>query len=187
MSKTEQSKITQHLPNIISWMRIVAVLILLLTEPLSLSFYLIYTFCGISDILDGYIARKTSSVSKFGAALDSISDFVFSVIVIIILLPIIEWKSWIVLWFVAIAAIRLLTLAVCFIKFRKFAFLHTYLNKATGFLIFLLVFTMSVFSINVSIIIACSIATLSAIEELAIMLKSKKIDRDIKSIIERYN
>ena len=64
-------------PNICTMLRIVGTVGLLLIRPLTLPFYLLYTFCGITDVLDGTIARATNSTSEFGARLDSISDLIF--------------------------------------------------------------------------------------------------------------
>ena len=46
------------IPNYISFSRIVFSLLLILTKPLSVDFYVIYIICGFSDIMDGFIARK---------------------------------------------------------------------------------------------------------------------------------
>ena len=54
-------------PNICTMLRIVGTVGLLLIRPLTLPFYLLYTFCGITDVLDGTIARATNSTSEFGA------------------------------------------------------------------------------------------------------------------------
>ena len=56
-------------PNICTMLRIVGTVGLLLIRPLTLPFYLLYTFCGITDVLDGTIARATNSTSEFGARL----------------------------------------------------------------------------------------------------------------------
>ena len=53
-------------PNICTMLRIVGTVGLLLIRPLTLPFYLLYTFCGITDVLDGTIARATNSTSEFG-------------------------------------------------------------------------------------------------------------------------
>ena len=37
-------------------------------------------FCGLTDVMDGIIARKTNTVSDFGAKLDTGADFIFAVI-----------------------------------------------------------------------------------------------------------
>ena len=71
--------------NYISISRIVISLALLITKPLSPIFLFIYLIIGLSDILDGYIARKTCSTSKLGEKLDSMADMIFDVILIIIL------------------------------------------------------------------------------------------------------
>lgn len=180
-------KIVKHIPNTISVFRMGAALGLLLTKPLSALFFAIYMFCGISDALDGYIARKTGHTSKLGAALDSLSDFIFIVVLVIILIPAIKWQWWHILWVLVIATIRFATLAVSVAKFKKPAFLHTYANKLTGLLLFLLVFAFVLPDISVMVIIILSVATLSAIEEFVIMVKSKTLNRDIKSIWDIEN
>lgn len=38
-------------------------------------------------MMDGAVARKTGSVSKFGSKLDSVADFVFIVVCLIKILP----------------------------------------------------------------------------------------------------
>ena len=40
-------------------------------------FYVLYLIAGLSDMVDGIIARKTDSVSEFGQRLDGVVDFVF--------------------------------------------------------------------------------------------------------------
>lgn len=59
-------------PNYITAARIVgAVGLLLLSvthQPLT-AFWLIYAFCGITDMADGYIARRFSAVTKTGELL----------------------------------------------------------------------------------------------------------------------
>ena len=48
----------KYLANLISLARILLSFLLLLTGPLTLPFYFIYGLCGVSDMLDGYLARK---------------------------------------------------------------------------------------------------------------------------------
>ena len=38
-------------------------------------------------MFDGFVVRKTDTVSKFGARLDTIADFVFVIVCLIKLLP----------------------------------------------------------------------------------------------------
>lgn len=72
-------KIKQILPNTITLLRLVTLPFLIysfnnLSIPLTFSIFLVSI---ISDLLDGYIARKLNSTSKLGAYLDIFVDFVF--------------------------------------------------------------------------------------------------------------
>ena len=59
------------LPNIITLFRIAGSLSLLLCDVANDSFWIIYALCGISDIVDGWLARMLKCVTKAGALLDS--------------------------------------------------------------------------------------------------------------------
>ena len=45
---------------------------------------------------DGTIARKTKTVSEFGARLDTVADFVFVAVCLVKILPLIHLSVW--LW-----------------------------------------------------------------------------------------
>ena len=57
----------KHIANIVTGCRISGSLLLLCFPAFSVEFYIIYILCGISDMIDGTIARKTNSNSEFGA------------------------------------------------------------------------------------------------------------------------
>ena len=78
---------TKHIANILTSCRILGSVLLLFIPAFSLGFYIIYFFCGLSDMLDGTIARKTNTVSSFGSKLDTAADFVFMTICALKLLP----------------------------------------------------------------------------------------------------
>ena len=67
----------KHIANIITGSRIIFSLLLVFIPLSSAWFCVFYLFCGLTDMIDGAIARKTGSVSKFGARLDTVTDFVF--------------------------------------------------------------------------------------------------------------
>ena len=52
-------------------MRMAASVFLLLFSLDTIWFLVVYTFAGLTDVLDGWLARKTGSISEFGARLDS--------------------------------------------------------------------------------------------------------------------
>ena len=175
----------KRVPNILTSVRIVCSLCLLLTEPLSFWFYALFLLGGVSDILDGYIARKTKSSSPFGAAFDSVADVVFIGVLLILFIPVFPWPFWLLCWIGIITVLRLLSLAAGFVKYRALAFLHTRLNKLTGLLLFVFPFLHSLWGLNITALVLCTAATVSALEELAINITSEELRRDRKSIFQK--
>ncbi|WP_313343158.1 CDP-alcohol phosphatidyltransferase family protein [Sedimentibacter sp.] len=178
-------KSIKNVPNCITIIRIFASVSLLLVKPFSAFFFFFYFMCGVSDVLDGYIARKMDVSSKFGQVLDSIADLIFISIVLLIFIPIINFPLWIICWIVVIAVVRLLSIIFGFARYHQLAFLHTYANKVTGIVLFFFPFLFSVFGKEITAIIICCIASISAAEELLINLTSKTLYRDRGSIFSK--
>lgn len=177
----------KFIPNIISILRIIGSLLLLVTKPFSSPFFLIYIACCISDILDGYIARKFHCESPKGQVLDSVADIIFFTSLIYIFVTVTTIPTWGLAWIFLIAAIRLLSLIIGFIKYHKFSFLHTYTNKATGFLLACFPIIYYFFRMEAMLIILCLFATISACEEWIITVLSKRLNRNVKSIFEKQS
>ena len=76
--------------NTITFFRMAADIVLLLCPVFSPAFYVFYIAAGLSDMLDGFVARKTDTVSELGARLDTMADFVLVVVCLIKLLPILR-------------------------------------------------------------------------------------------------
>lgn len=160
------------LPNCITALRIAGTVCLVFTAPLSLIFYIIYTFCGLSDVLDGWIARATNSTSEFGSRLDSIADLLFYAVMLIKLLPAL-WRmlpTWI--WYVVggILLLRISSYITVAVKFRRFAAVHTRLNKLTGAAVFLIPYFMLLPGMAVYSLVVCGIAVAAAVQELLLHL-----------------
>ncbi|MGE4588026.1 MAG: CDP-alcohol phosphatidyltransferase family protein [Acidaminococcaceae bacterium] len=175
------------LANYISFTRILLSLALLLVLPLSTAYIFIYRACGVSDILDGYLARRSNTVSELGSRLDSLADLIMFFTVIISLYPFIKvmLNTEIIISIVIIAVIRLLSLLVVLIKYKTFAILHTYGNKITGFLLLLFPLLMPVVHLGFFPYILCSVALLSAFEELLIHLLANNLQLNQKSFFSK--
>ena len=156
---------TKHIANILTGCRIFGSILLLFFPAFSVAFYIIYLFCGFSDMIDGTIARKTNSTSKFGSQLDTIADFIFVAVSLFKLLPAIHIPGWLWIWGSAIAAIKTSNIVLGYVSRKQFISLHTIMNKVTGFLLFLMPLTISVTEWTYIAIAVCSIATASAIQE----------------------
>ena len=92
--------------NTITFFRIAASIVLLFCPVFSPAFYVFYIAAGLSDMLDGFVARKTDTVSKLGARLDTMADFVFVVVCLIKLLPVLSIPAWLYAWIGIIALIK---------------------------------------------------------------------------------
>ena len=156
---------TKHIANILTGCRILGSILLLFFSAFSVAFYIIYLFCSFSDMIDGTIARKTNSTSKFGSQLDTIADFVFVVVTLFKLLPVIYIPGWLWIWGGVIAVIKISNIIWGYVSKKQFISLHTIMNKVTGLLLFLLPLTVSFAELQYIAIAVCSIATLSAIQE----------------------
>ena len=155
----------KYIADILTWCRIFGSILLLLFPVFSLEFYVTYLLCGFSDMIDGTIARKTNSISKFGSQLDTIADLVFVVVSMIKLLPVIHIPRWLWIWGGVIAVIKISNLIWGYVSKKQFIALHTIMNKVTGLLLFLLPLIIPFLELNYIVIALCFIATLSAIQE----------------------
>lgn len=175
----------KYIPNIITLTRIIGSIYIILLKPLSIMFFIIYSLCVISDILDGYIARKTNTYTKFGELLDSFADAIFFIIVLVKFLLFERLENYIIYWLIAICSIKALSLIVGFIKYKSVAFLHTYANKFTGGVI-LICFPMLYLlgGVTKMLMFLCILASIASIEELLINLISKKLNRNVRSIFK---
>lgn len=173
----------------ITSVRIAASLFLLFLPLRSAGFLGVYTLAGLTDALDGWLARKTGTASDFGARLDSIADLVFYAVLLLRLFPLL-WRTLpVAIWYVVagILLARLAAYAVAAIKYHRFASLHTWLNKLTGVGIFLLPYVFAV-STGVGYSWAvCVLALAASLEELAIHLCRKDYWTDRKSIVQKEN
>ena len=130
----------KYIPSILTALRMLGAVLLLLTKPLTLPFYLLHIFCGLTDALDGAFARALHASSRLGAQLDSIADLMFYGVMMGKLMPILLERMPSSLWWIVGAAvfIRLCAYGVAAATQHRFSALHTILNKLTGLLVFLI-------------------------------------------------
>lgn len=155
----------KQIANVLTGCRILGSILLLFFPTFSLGFYVTYLICGLSDMVDGTIARRTNSVSRFGSQLDTVADMVFVVASLIKVLPAIDVPLWLWVWGGAIALIKVGNIIWGYVARRQFVSIHTIMNKVTGFLLFILPLTISFIELDYSAMVVCLIATISAIQE----------------------
>ena len=155
----------KQIANIITSCRILGSIGLLFCPVFSDGFYVLYLFCGLTDMVDGSIARKTGTVSSFGARLDTVADFLFVIASFVKLVPVIRIPVWIWGWAAVIAVVKLVNLVWGSTQMTQMPSLHTIANKATGLCLFLLPLTMSFVDLRYTAPVVCAIATIAAIQE----------------------
>ena len=151
--------------NAITFFRIAAGIALLFCPVFSPAFYVFYIAAGLSDMLDGFVARKTDSVSKLGARLDTMADFLLVVVCLIKLLPVLRIPAWLYIWIGIIALIKVINIISGFVVQKRFVTVHSVMNKATGALLFLLPLTLPAVPLKYTAIVVCAAATFAAIQE----------------------
>jgi CDP-diacylglycerol--glycerol-3-phosphate 3-phosphatidyltransferase len=155
----------KSLPNAISALRFLGAVCLLFFGVESCAFWVIYFVCGLSDMADGYLARKFGCESKVGALLDSLADLVFVVCCCFKLIPALAFPKWLWIWGGVIVVIKVINQISALVMYKKCVFPHTIANKVTGVLLFvgvpLTVFLESI----VPMVIVAIVATFAAIQE----------------------
>ena len=124
--------------NAMTGCRILCSILMLFPPVSSIQFYTLYLLCGFTDMADGAVARRTNSASEFGARFDTVADMVFVMAALIKFLPMIHIPTWLWIWVIAIAAIKVGSITWGFVLERRMMSVHTALNKIAGASLFLL-------------------------------------------------
>jgi len=155
----------KRIPDLLSMSRIVLCLPLLMVDAMTIPFWVIYLIAGLTDILDGFLARRWGVESKFGARLDSLADFVFVLAVGYKLFPYLKLPAMLWMMIGLIAMMKASNAVSAYLVRQRIEFLHTKANKLTGFFLFIGMMTIGQsYFIPVAWIIA-SIALFAAIQE----------------------
>lgn len=151
--------------NIITGIRILCSTALLFCPVFSPEFYSLYLFAGFTDMIDGAVARKTNGVSEFGSKLDTIADFVFAVVCLLKMIPVLDIPTWLYIWTGIIALIKVINVLCGFVVRKTFVAVHTVMNKVTGGLLFIFTLTLTVIDLKYSASVVCVVATFAAVQE----------------------
>ena len=156
----------RHIPNIITLSRIPMAVALPFVQSSPAVFWALYLLCGLSDVLDGAVARLAGTVSRLGERLDTIADIIFVAVWMLLFIPAIDVGRWLWIWAGVIALIKVVNVVSGLAMKKGFVAKHTPANKATGLLLFLLPMVILLEVIKVPyIVLVCLLATFAAIQE----------------------
>lgn len=176
----------KQLPNFLSVCRILFSLGLLAAANWPVGFASIYLLCGISDVLDGYLARKWHAESRLGSILDSLGDFIFWAVVFYMFIHTgITVQSYLLWILAAVILLRGINFVITRYKFCRWGLLHTCGNKAAGLLLYLLLpvcYVLKEIPVEIGLILGIA-ALLSSAEECAILLAAKEYDENRKGLL----
>lgn len=191
--KISQNAFVKQIPNILTASRIIIAIIILFIKPFSISFYIIYGYCGISDLFDGVIARAIKNESSFGSLLDTIGDVLLTITGSFVTFRYMYMVDNIWIWgmlaaVLSIYVFRAIGAVVTLVRFKKFAMLHTIGNKVGMILLFLFPLFYELLSLvngaQIALYVICGICVIAAIEEIVIEIITKEFNENIKSIFQ---
>lgn len=176
-----------QLPNVLSLARLVGSLMLLwklpaLSTPVILT---LFGMLGLTDFLDGWLARRWKIASERGALLDGIADLVFY-----------PTAAWLLYRFhpeVILAnavligltfALLAVTMAVSVIRCGKLVLLHTHLSRAAGVIAVLAVFATFIWPIPAWIAGVAIVYNIAFLESIVIFWRFGAVSADTRSLRE---
>lgn len=176
----------KKVPNYLTILRIILTLGLPFLIYQKWIFIVLFLLCGITDVLDGYIARKFDCKTTFGAKLDSAADTVlFITLTGCIFLMMGDKLRHYLIWILAIIAVRVANVLIAFVKDKCFLMIHTLANKGTGMCIYIVVLFYQIYPMDAIVYIALVFALLSALEETLIHITQKKPDPNRRGLFLR--
>ena len=155
--------------NSITVSRILFSALLLFFPPTSSAFAALYLLCGLTDVLDGFIARKLHTESEQGARLDSAADMFFALVYAVRILPRLDLPLWVWLWTAGIAAVKITGIAAASRKEQRLSIEHSFGNRLTGLLLYLLPMSVKIVDVKYCAIPVCAAAAVTAITEICKM------------------
>jgi CDP-diacylglycerol--glycerol-3-phosphate 3-phosphatidyltransferase len=110
------STISFNLPTILTCSRIVLIPVFVLVTPESRFWgIVIFLTASLTDFLDGYLARRSGQITKFGIILDPIADKFLVISALILLVDMVLISAWIAMVIIvrefAVTALRVVALA----------------------------------------------------------------------------
>ena len=174
------------IPNLLSLLRLALVPVLVVAACLNEDqlFLLLLGVCLLSDMLDGYFARKLQQVTEFGARLDSWADMATYAMMILglnLIWPTIFDQQF--LYLVAATLSYVLPVVVALVRFSSFPSYHTWGAKLAAVLIAPAFYLLVLYDEQTFFRLVIVFHVLVAMEEIAITMLLKQPKTNVASIL----
>ena len=172
----------KHIPNILTSLRILCASLLLAVPVYSARFYLLYLICGVTDFLDGRLARRFHVASKAGASLDNIADYTLLMSTVIKVLPTLLLDVWALVGGICMLIARMSSSVIAWIKYKRIVVLHTFANKLLGGAVYAIPLLAGLGNHTLLISIISGFMCFSVPEEIYLLLASKQLEPDVRGV-----
>ena len=174
--------------NFFTLLRLLSVPILWVLALLGLRtpFGFLLAFAGLTDAIDGYLARKLNQSSEFGARFDSIADNILTISLVFwvwFLLPDFLAKHWILIGLMTFMFV--FNLCFAYVKFKQNLSLHLYSGKAAAVLIFaFVVHAMLITPSDIFFYVMSAVIIISLVEEELFLFTRDKLEVNVSSFFK---
>jgi len=178
----------KHIPNALSLTRVLLCIPLAILSPFSIVYIVLLIIAGVTDTLDGQLARRIKNgASELGATLDSVGDVCLVGVIIFAIMPKMQIWSWLWVTYICVLSLKVVaSTGIGLIRFKEVISLHTISFKILVTFLFcypiLYYFVGAGIFMNVFSTVLISCALMIVIEEILIISLLKKPARNIKSI-----
>lgn len=159
-------EIKRSIPDMFTAFRCFAAVLMLFFDFASPLFYILYFLCGLTDMLDGFAARKLGVQTRYGEVFDSTADVIFAVCTALKLILCVKFERYVLPVAGFICIVKLFSFIYVHFCLRKKMILHTVSNKAAGFLVFVSVPLLNTGLKDIFVIITCIFSLYAAFNEL---------------------
>lgn len=170
--------------DILTGTRIVCGILILIFPCFSKCFWLLYVFGGLTDAVDGTVARKLGKASESGAVFDTAADAVFALTVIFRLLTDVKVPLWMIICAAAVGCIKAFNILYGCVKYRQFITVHSSLNRICGAVLY---FTPLLFGFNLTEGVRNSVTAVFCILAAAAAFHENSAVRNYKISDTSYN
>lgn len=172
----------KRIPNILTSLRILCATLLLVVPVYSVRFYILYLICGITDFLDGRLARRIHIASKAGASLDNIADYTLLMSTVTKVLPTLLLDVWALVWGICMLTAHISSSVIAWIKYKRIVVLHTFAYRLLGGAVYVIPLLAGLGNHTLLISIICGFMCFSVPEEIYLVLASKQLEPDVRGV-----
>lgn len=150
----------------ISLSRIVFACVLLFSKPFSTLFFVMFSLCAVSDVLDGLFARALHAQSDRGGRLDTFVDAVTLIFTVWALSSAVVFPIFVWITVGVIAAVKLCAAAITYCKTKNFTIPHSVLNILAGLTLAICVYLLAFFDVYEVCLAGCIVTAAAALSDL---------------------